>query len=295
MNNYEENVMKPKIYDCFTYFNEEQLLKLRLETLWDSVDYFVICESMLTFTGKPKSINFNSENFKKYLHKIRYLLIKDSDFYSEDPWVYEAYQRNYLMHGLHDAKDHDWIIVSDVDEIPNPEALTQFNPNKYIKANLLQTAYVYYLNNQVMRGDSPFIWSPPTMTTYENLKHIFKCPERLRNYKGGTDIFRGIRKTWAKWRAQKISNGGWHFTWMGGVERVLLKMQSYSHQEFNTPENRLPHVIEQRIRTGGDVLGVNKADGKLNLIHIDHRLPKYLQQNPQEFNNLILTPEAATK
>lgn len=65
--------MQYKVFDCFTYFNEDQLLKLRLETLWNKVDYFVICEATKTHTGKDKGINFKIENFEKYKEKIRYL------------------------------------------------------------------------------------------------------------------------------------------------------------------------------------------------------------------------------
>jgi beta-1,4-mannosyl-glycoprotein beta-1,4-N-acetylglucosaminyltransferase len=287
--------MKPKIYDCFTYFNEDQLLKLRLETLWDHVDYFVICESVLTHTGKPKPINFEMRNYKKYQEKIRYLLIEQYDFETNDPWVYENYQRNYLTQGLYDAQAHDWIMISDVDEIPNPETFKQYNPYKYTKASLHQIAYVYYLNNMaISENGRPFICTGAAITTYKNLVEIFKCPERLRNYRGGADLLRGIRKAWMKWRTQAIHNGGWHFTWMGGVERVILKMRSYAHQEFYNEAYCDPLVIEKLLRAGGSVLNPDNPGQGLQLKAIDEQFPKYLQTNTTEFSNLILLPDEKT-
>jgi beta-1,4-mannosyl-glycoprotein beta-1,4-N-acetylglucosaminyltransferase len=138
--------MQHKIYDCFTYFNEDQLLKLRLETLWESVDYFVICEATRTHTGKEKPVNFNFKKFEKYKSKIRYLLIDSYPFETEDPWVYENYQRNYLMNGLNDASDNDWVMISDLDEIPNPDSISSFNPAVYLYGSFHQHAFIYFLN-----------------------------------------------------------------------------------------------------------------------------------------------------
>jgi beta-1,4-mannosyl-glycoprotein beta-1,4-N-acetylglucosaminyltransferase len=282
--------MQHKVYDCFTYFNEDQLLKLRLETLWDSVDYFVICEATRTHTGKEKPINFKLEVFDKYKSKIRYLLIDTYPFQTDDPWVYENYQRNYLMNGLYDAKDHDWIMVSDLDEIPNPESIGSFNPKKYLRASFHQHAFLYYLNNRVMRGLTPFIWTLPKVTTYASLKDIFKCPQEVRNYRG-KGLFRGVKKFLIKQRTQDLSNGGWHFTWMGGVEKIILKMNSMAHQELNKPELQDPKLIEEKIRSGGDILGASLAGGDYELLELHRELPKYLIENPDEFRNLILDPK----
>ena len=43
-----------KVYDCITFFNEIDLLKLRLNILDNVVDYFVICESEYDHRGKKK-------------------------------------------------------------------------------------------------------------------------------------------------------------------------------------------------------------------------------------------------
>jgi len=54
------------IYDCFQYFDEDNILELRLNILDKYVDYFVISESTKTHQGKSKKINFDINKFKKY-------------------------------------------------------------------------------------------------------------------------------------------------------------------------------------------------------------------------------------
>jgi beta-1,4-mannosyl-glycoprotein beta-1,4-N-acetylglucosaminyltransferase len=284
--------MQKRIYDCFTYFNEDQLLKLRLETLWDVVDYFVICESVLTHTGKSKPINFNINNFKKYESKIRYILIDSYDFESSNPWVYENYQRNYLSNGFTDAVSEDWIMVSDLDEIPNPAAIKNFNPNRYLRASFEQTVYLYYLNNMVFSFGKPSVWSMPKITTFENYENIFKSPQNIRLFKS-TGVFRGLKRAFINLRTQKIKNGGWHFTWMGGVEKIILKLKNTAHQEFNRPENLNPSEIERKIRSGGspDILNRDGSNWSIKLVELDDNLPIYLSNNANDFSNLLLTTE----
>jgi beta-1,4-mannosyl-glycoprotein beta-1,4-N-acetylglucosaminyltransferase len=276
-----------KIYDCFTYFNEDQLLKLRLETLWDKVDFFVICEATRTHSGNDKPINFKSENFKKYKEKIRYLLVDTFPFESNNPWVLENYQRNYLANGLFDAEKNDLILISDLDEIPNPNSINKFNPKKFTRGSFHQFTFIYFLNNCMMKNSLPLIWSSAMITTYGNLVDVFKCPNEVRTYRG-KGIFRGIKKLIMRYKTQAIEDGGWHFTWTGGVEKILLKMESTAHQEFNLPEYRDPELIKQKIRVGGDILGEHMAGSSCQLLELDEKFPEHLVKNVDEFSNLIL-------
>mgnify|MGYP006129958627 CR=1 FL=1 len=52
------------LIDAFTYFNEKELVELRLKYLDPIVDYFVVIESNITFTGKKKKMEF-SKYFRK--------------------------------------------------------------------------------------------------------------------------------------------------------------------------------------------------------------------------------------
>ncbi|MCA3148156.1 MAG: beta-1,4-mannosyl-glycoprotein beta-1,4-N-acetylglucosaminyltransferase, partial [Burkholderiales bacterium] len=66
----------PRIYDCFCFFNEDLLLELRLDTLWDVVGVFVISEACFTHAGNQRETHFKPERFAKYLSKIRYLKLE---------------------------------------------------------------------------------------------------------------------------------------------------------------------------------------------------------------------------
>ena len=56
------------LIDAFTYFNEKELVELRLKYLDSIVDLFVVVESNVTFTGKKK-MDF-SRYFKKQFKRI---------------------------------------------------------------------------------------------------------------------------------------------------------------------------------------------------------------------------------
>ena len=49
-----------KIYDCFSYWDEDLLLDLRLNVLNDFVDYFVIVEGNKTWQNNFKKLDFFS-------------------------------------------------------------------------------------------------------------------------------------------------------------------------------------------------------------------------------------------
>ncbi|MFA6665763.1 MAG: beta-1,4-N-acetylgalactosaminyltransferase, partial [Armatimonadota bacterium] len=72
-----------KVYDCFTFFNELELLELRLKLLNDVVDYFVLVESNKTFKNKDKEFVFeaNKSMFEEYLAKIIYIRVEDMPDY----------------------------------------------------------------------------------------------------------------------------------------------------------------------------------------------------------------------
>lgn len=123
-----------KVYDCFTFYNEFELLELRLRSLWDVVDYFVIVEANRKHTGEPKIFNFweRQDEFKDFLPKIRFVPADMSNvpFKGVGDWAIENAQRNAIMQGLVDAEPDDLILISDLDEIPNPEIFPSLSDNR---------------------------------------------------------------------------------------------------------------------------------------------------------------------
>ena len=127
-----------KIFDCFMYFDEDLLLDLRLNILNDFVDKFIIIESNLTHTGKFKKLKFDINKFEKFKHKISYYplekLVIDKNLKLKKNWsqhhLIDQSIRNSISKYLTDASDNDWIIISDIDELPNPNVIQHFNKRK---------------------------------------------------------------------------------------------------------------------------------------------------------------------
>ena len=188
-----------KIYDCFSYLDENFLLDLRLRVLNDYVDYFVIVEGNKTWQNNYKKLKFNLDLFKDFKNKIIYIPVEDLPD-GDDPYLRENFQRNCISRGLKEAKDEDLIIISDLDEIPNLEKLKNFNLNDRF-AVFKQKHFYYKINLQSEKN--PF-WFGSRIC----VKKYLKSPQWLRNLKFKKRPF---------WRIDKfrlnniIENGGWHF------------------------------------------------------------------------------------
>ena len=147
-----------KIYDCFMYFDEEVVVDVRLNTLNEFVDYFVIVESRFTHKGDRRELKFNLKKFERFKDKIIYLIyekepkeiekVLDEDIKIEKDRKYilnaayrENGQRNYIQKGLTGAEENDLILISDVDEIPN---LSKLNFNKIKEKIILFKQDMFY-------------------------------------------------------------------------------------------------------------------------------------------------------
>ena len=123
-----------RIYDCFTFYNEFELLELRLKALWDVVDYFVIVEANMKHQGDPKDFNLlkRADEFKEFWPKIRYVAadLSKVPFKGVGDWSIENAQRNAIMNGIGDAAEDDLIMISDLDEIPAPDVFKRLQENK---------------------------------------------------------------------------------------------------------------------------------------------------------------------
>ena len=138
------------IYDCFSYWDEDLLLDLRLNILNDYVDFFVIVEGNKTWQNNFKKFRFDLDKFKKFKEKIIYIQVKDMPD-GTNPWVRENFQRNCIGRGLKEAKNDDLVIISDLDEIPNPEKILKFELNKRY-AVFRQNHYYYKLNLKAQKN-----------------------------------------------------------------------------------------------------------------------------------------------
>lgn len=292
------------IYDCFLYYDEDMLLELRLNTLYDHVDKFVIVESLYTFTGiRREKLHFDIEKFSSFKDKIIYIVNEsipkihqhsfqsNSSFVeagSSDPWENETTARNAIMKGLTEADDQDIVMVSDVDEIPRPAALQCFS-HKHLCTILHQNFYNYKFNVQVLNEDgSPRLCKLPKMTTLKNLKGFFRSqPELLRNVKRkGTPI----RDSWWRWQLLKISthtvkDAGWHFSWVMTDERISEKMATISHTEHNVPEFNNPDHIRRCVEQSVDLW--NRSRKMVVRPMTSAYMPEWLVDNQKRFMDYI--------
>jgi len=241
-------------YDCFCFFNELDLLEIRLNILDPHVDRFVIVESRETFSGKEKPLCLmeNIGRFSKWKDKITHLIVDRYD--AENSFERARLQKEMLREGLRGASDDDTVYYGDLDEIWNPKPVV--DDRVY---SLRQLNYCYFLNNR-----SSEEWVGTIVGKWGTVK----------------------TKPLAHWRANHenvLDDGGFHFTNMGGAEQIRRKLDSYDHQEYNHAD--IKEDIEYRMENGEDYVG-RKLDwqGKPFSFRIDEsELPKYIIDNKQKY------------
>ena len=269
-----------KLIDCFMYFDEDLVLDIRLNTLNDKVDKFIITEATKTHSGKNKKLNFKIENFSKFKDKIHYLVVDDLPINvksNRQNWhenhVRDQFQRNAMERGYRDFSGEDLIMISDIDEIPNPKKLEEFNiKNKY--ACFLQKNFQSKINLLNITEEN---W-PGTKICQ---KKYLRSPQWLRNIKTKKKPFWKIFNK----NIQLIDNGGWHFSFLKKPESIKNKIISYSHQEYNTKEFTNIDLIEKKISLGKDLF---HRKIKYEKIDIDNSFPDYIIKNKDMFKDWIL-------
>ncbi|MEE9567170.1 MAG: N-acetylglucosaminyltransferase, partial [Desulfobacteria bacterium] len=137
------------IFDCFVFYNELDILNIRLNTLGSDVDYFVLVESTRTFTGQPKELVYqqNKDRFARFHDRIIHVIADDMPEIADSTFTREAHQRSAIGQGLSGAQPQDLIIVSDVDEIPKPEVLREALKSASGRITYFEGVYYhFYLN-----------------------------------------------------------------------------------------------------------------------------------------------------
>ena len=271
--------LEAKVYDCFMFFNEIELLKMRLEELDGVVDHFVLVESIETQKGHAKPLTFNENRalFEKYLPKIIHIIVNERHPEFE-LWERENYQRICISRGLRDCNPSDIILISDLDEIPRPEFVremvdllpaksaqllkegrwSRFKKLLKGKKGFRKKEKMFYLD--AARGfQMPYYWYQLNRETGSpwvgTVATTFEMVELL-----GVQHFRNYR-----WKFPKVINAGWHFTWMGGRDKIRQKMRSIV-EGIDEQANASDAEIDEMIR-------------RHPAVPIDNTFPKYVQQN----------------
>lgn len=223
------------IVDAFLYGGEKDLLNLRLDTLNGVVDVeLAVVGSHYHGSGEPTSFDEEEEG-----SPIRFI---HADLSScTTAWSRENRQREALWEGIKGFSDDTLILLSDVDEIPNPEAVEQ-------------ASKVYGPRTFSMRGHYLCIdWLHPEawLGTVAARRGQIKTLNELRRQRHNYPIYR---------------NAGWHFSWLGGPSEVEAKFNRWCHSE-------LPTDLYD-VRNGYHVDGVKM----LGLV-VDDSYPKWIHEN----------------
>ncbi len=270
-----------KIYDCFTFFNELDLLEIRLEEHFEHVDYFVIAEANKSHQGFDKEyfLENNWDRYKKYHEKIIYIKVNDmpNDRYS---WTLENYQRNALSRGLINANPDDVIVISDCDEMLRPSTFELMRNDT--------TREMWVCRQPIFWSKINYAQTEPKNSGYNvnSMAVVFRrltTPQELRNQTHWA--FHSLPMEHINNEIMTIQHAGWHFSYLGDQRQAVSKLENFAHVEAR-------HLIKD--------LNINDAIGKkLNPIApsdpgrydamiLDDYFPETIRQNREKWSHLIV-------
>lgn len=277
------------VYDCIPFFNELDILKLRMQIMAPYVDFFVIEEASVTFSGEPKQMIFaeNRRLFSEFEDKIRYVAVEDSPMKGVTTHERDKYQKNQLIRAMTDCRPDDIIIFSDVDEIPNPETLARviesFECGKIY--HLAQRMFYCFLNMEEVSGNLLSITGE-----FPNVEKRQWLGTKICSFadipEEGIVFLREVSPT--DQRSVRVAEGGWHFGYMGGngerdvAKRIGEKVQAAAHSEYNS--KRYLNESVDRLLCGEDIFD---RDAKFVRVEIDESFPDYLREHKEEYDFLI--------
>lgn len=285
------------IFDCFIFFNEFELLEIRLNELNDVVDKFVLVEATKTHQGKDKPLYFeeNKKQFSGFLNKMIHIAVSDYPKRA-NPLQLEYHQRNKIYEGLNACLPEDQIIISDIDEIPRPAKIIEAKELKGIK--IFEQEMFYYfmncLNVSNIGRNRKFKWFGPIMADFKYLK----TPQKWRNicvnlmgvyhpnplYQIYGFLYYNLLKVFNRNPIHIMKDGGWHFSYLGGIEKIIEKIESFHHTEYNAEEYKNPDKIEKAMNEGKDIFGRNL---QYQFVKLSSTFPRYILENEKKFNHLI--------
>jgi len=296
-----------KIYDCFQFFDEEMLLDLRLNIMYKYVDKFVITEATYTHNGKPKKLIFDINKFSKFKNKIIYIIVDrqppdlykiyDSDKDKKDTrgqkLVLNGYKRdNYQRQMAHQALDNiesdDWILINDIDEIPDLKNI-DFKKINY-KLVMFKQQIFYYKFNLLYS-------SVPWFGTKACKKKNFISPQWLRDIKHNKYPVWRLDTIFSKKKYNNmlhINDGGWHFTNIKSAEDIEKKLLNYTHHyEFEQSgldiQDLKRKIDEKKILYDHNVDQKKKkwgSDKMLSKIQFS-KMPDYLRENIEKYKQWL--------
>ena len=266
------------LIDAFIFFNEKELIELRVKYLNSIVDYFVVIEANITHQGKKKEWNFPNilkTDLTEFSNKIQYHQlhidiekIKEEeswiidDIKGDDAWRIENFQRNYIKTACKKFSNEDILIISDVDEIPSKQKLG------FIKSCDFKKIAPVALEQNLFHIDCNFLslesWRGSIVTTMQ-ICNAFS-PHKFRR---------------ARNRISHFTDSGWSFSSFGGPKKVKEKLESIAHREFNNDKYKNADHIMNCQKTGADLFHRKVQKKKVEKNFFPKDLLKLMEQNPK--------------
>jgi hypothetical protein len=261
-----------KIYDCFTFYNELDLLDLRLAELYNHVDHFVIVEANTTFQNNPKPLFLkdNWDRYSQYHDKIIHVTVDDMPK-SADTWLNERFQRDAVLRGLVNADPDDLAIISDVDEFIRPSTINHMRQSGRDIYGLRVPYFNFKFNYMLVNDPETYcVWSTASRVRY------LASPEDLRRSR---TTLQQMPLGYKDAGVEIVEHAGWHFTYLGDTEFIRNKIRSFAHNELNTDAVLDAIDVDRSIAQGR---GFNPADPRQFVpVALDDYFPAALQQYSQ--------------
>jgi beta-1,4-mannosyl-glycoprotein beta-1,4-N-acetylglucosaminyltransferase len=265
------------IIDAFTFFNEKELVELRVKYLDSIVDFFVIVEANITHQGKKKDWNFPKileNNLKEFSSKIQYHQvfidkdkIKNEESWiiygvkGDDAWRIENFQRNFIKTACKNFSDEDILIISDMDEIPSKKKLEFILSCDFKKiAPVALEQHLFHLDCSYLKLES---WKGSIVTTMQICNAY--SPQQLRS---------------SRYRISYLSDSGWSLSSFGGPNKVKEKLESIAHKEFNNDKfKNIGHIMKCQ-KTGADLFHRKVQKKKIEKNFFPKDLLELMEQDP---------------
>ena len=223
---------KPRrIYDAFQFFNELDILEIRLHELQNVVHRFVLVEATRTHSNqlKPLFYELHKQRFAKFHKKIIHIIVEDLPN-STDPWVLENFQRNTILRGLSEAHPNDLVIIADVDEIPSSYVLDAVRScDGPTSPTWLYTRFFNFKFEWEFLGQ----WKHPQVVRVANL-----IPGAA-----GSVTPQQVRMGAMTPSHTKIESAGWHCSFFSDAEGIIDKVKAFTHQELNRAVRQSPWLL----------------------------------------------------
>ena len=270
------------IIDAFTFFNEKELIELRIKYLSEVVDFFVVVEADVTYTGKSKKWNFPdilNNGLKEFSHKIQYHQMKvdlEKAEREKSPnyvggtwgrsWKVENMQRNFIKNSCKNFAAKDTILISDLDEIPSKDKIS------FIKSSDFKTIA------PVAFGQSLFYLNCNYLDSQKWIGSVALTNQLIEKYE--PQVFRDYKN-----RISHFTEAGWSFSSFGGIKRIREKLEAFCHEEYNKEKYKTESHLTKCIETGTDLFGRKVNKKKVDKDFFPEDLLKLMEENPDFYFN----------